>query len=893
MVDFNSQISMMVNSMWNLETLWRLAKFEPNDAQRDAITNVDGPLYITAGPGSGKTRVLLWRTVNLIVFHGIKPDEIYLSTFTEKAAHQLKEGLRGLLGYATNINGQPYDLSKMYIGTVHSSCSRILNDRRRFLQDFHSKPTPSLLDELSQYFHVAKSQNWRRLGGILNLDDTVDQNQIINAIFGSTKLSKHNAVISCISFFNRCSEECIDPSEVIGWLRNPNDELSIFLEDNGLIAEDLTKAFSLYQAYRDTLIRNEKIRNTDFSLLQQEAYKVLLERDEAGKVFKHVIIDEYQDTNTIQERIFFRLAEGYKNICVVGDDDQALYRFRGATVENFVDFPARCRKHLNVDPVRISLSTNYRSRKRIVDFYTQFMEQNDWRRDSESGGFYRVMDKAIRAKNNDENFSIVASTPGAPNNVSAQIAQLVKDLIDKKKVEDPNQIAFLYPSLKSIAVENMRQALENVGLRVYAPRAGRFLEVDESYDVFGLITLILGLPEIQGGYSGDYADFGDWLAQIEDNAKQLTREDPALKKFVLRKREEVSTACRDYETLKQVALQEGWSFKESYDLARMKRKLYNAPGLSATGKQLLGSAYLDRTVERRAREGRPFSLEYIIKRVTSLDWSLLDLFYRMTGFDHFKKMFDLAESGEDEGPICNLSLITQYLARFSDEFIPMLTADLIVDGIFHRVFYFSFLFSIFRLGESEYEDAEDPFPKGRIPFLTIHQSKGLEFPVVVLGNPRRTIRDAGFVEKALFPFSENENAEPLSRQSDFDAMRMFYVALSRAQNLLVIAHFRGKGQSINEPFKTLLDDHFPRIPDLVIDTIPEFKTHEVDLPKMYSYTSDYLLYKKCPRQYMIFRKYDFVPSRAQTMFFGSLIHQTLEDLHHEIIRRRGEVTHAN
>ena len=98
---------------------------------------------------------------------------------------------------------------------------------------------------------------------------------------------------------------------------------------------------------------------------------------------------------------------------------------------------------------------------------------------------------------------------------------------------------------------------------------------------------------------------------------------------------------------------------------------------------------------------------------------------------------------------------------------------------------------------------------------------------------------------------------------------------------------------MNEPFKTLLDDHFPRIPALDLNTIPEFVSRENELPKMYSYTADYLMYKKCPRQYMIFRKYGFVPSRAQTMFFGSLVHQTLEDLHHEIIRRRGEIPHGS
>ena len=879
----------MADTILTLETLWELNKFIPNEQQKDAILHIDGPLYITAGPGSGKTRVLLWRTLNLIVFHRVKPEEIFLSTFTEKAAHQLREGLRELLSYATNANGQPYDLSKMYIGTVHSLCRRILNDRRKFLQDFHASPTPNLMDELSQYFHVSKSRNWQQIGSVLGFGEETDQNGTINAIFGSNKMSKHAAVTSCIAFFNRCSEECIDPQSVIDQISFADDGLDSYLKSNSLDKEDLVKAYTLYQSYRDSLVRSEKLRSTDFSLLQQEAFRVLSEREETGFVFKHIIIDEYQDTNTIQERIFFQLAAGYKNICVVGDDDQALYRFRGATVENFVDFPARCQKYLQLSPRRISLSTNYRSRKKIVDFYTTFIEHADWQRHSLGGGFYRVMDKAIRANNKDEHFSIVASTPGAPNIACKEIAELVRALIDQGKVEDPNQIAFLFPSLKAQAVTHMRNALEEQGLRVYAPRAGRFLEVEEAYDVFGLFAHILGLPEIQSDWGGDYHHFTDWLTQIEDNAKQLTRVDPALKQFVIDKRAEVSTACSDFEALKRVIEQENWPLKEPYDLHRMKRKLYNASGLSGTGKKLLGSTYLDYLVEKRIKENRPFSLDYILKRVTSLDWSLLDLFYRLTGFEHFKAMFDLAESGEDEGPVCNLSLITQYLARFADEFMPMLTADLFVENTFHHVFYFSFLFSIFRLGESEYEDAEDPFPKGRIPFLTIHQSKGLEFPVVVLGNPRRRLFESGFVEKAVFPFCGHENSEPLNRQPQFDAMRMFYVALSRAKNLMVIAHFRGRGQAVNEPFKTLLDVDFPRIPELDLATIPKYTSQESDLPRMYSYTADYLLYKKCPRQYMIFRKYGFVPSRAQTMFFGSLIHRTLEDLHHEIIRRRGEI----
>lgn len=885
-MDFALQIEQMQKQLLTLDNLWRFSSFTPNPSQKAAILHTDGPLFLTAGPGSGKTRVILWRTLNLIVFEGVDPEDIFLATFTEKAAFQLKEGLRSLLGLVTNLNGQPYDLSRMYVGTVHSLCQRMLADRRRFTVRRERVRPPRLLDELGQYFHVYKNRTWGALADEVGMSDEQLSTRV-NTIFGLNSISKHNAVTNCISFFNRLSEERIDSSEAID--ATSQGGLDSYLITHNAAREDIELLIRLYSAYRDSLEHSARYQLTDFSLVQQEAYSILTELPSAQAAFKHVIIDEYQDTNTIQEKIFFKLAEGLGNICVVGDDDQALYRFRGATVENFVRFPDRCQQYLHREPTHIALSTNYRSRESIVEFYSDFIQGIDWRA-QESDKLYRV-DKSIVANRQDEHLAVVASEAAHPDNVSEEIAQLVKLLLDEGKVVDPNQIAFLFPSVRyrgdmTAPVQRMKEALEKVGLKVYAPRAGRFLEVDESYDVFGIIAQVFGVPKVGQVFGRDFGQYLNWLKSVEDQGDDLMKADPLLRQYVKERQDELARVATDWHALNAVVERNGWSLSEDYDLARMKRPLHNASGLSNEARRTLGSAYLDRLVQKRLNDGVPLSLEYVMKRAASIDWNVLDLFYRICGFDHFRRMYDLAEDGNDEGPISNLGLITQYLSRFMEEYVPVITADMLVDQLFHRVFFFSYLFALYRLGESEHEDANDPFPKGRIPFLTIHQAKGLEFPVVVIPNLRKEDRGPSRVEELIQPLLERETGEPLDRMSEFDIMRMFYVALSRARNLLILGHYSGRGQRINEPFKTMLDDSFPRIGELEIDTVPEVSIETHNLPEVYSFTSDFLMYRKCPRQYMVFRKYGFVPSRSQTMFFGSLVHRTLEDLHHELIRRR-------
>ena len=847
---------------YSLDLLFKEAKFKPNPRQEAAIKHIDGPLFLTAGPGSGKTRVLLWRTLNLIVFHNVEPKDIFLSTFTEKAARQLKDGLRSLLGFASNFTNRPYDISRMYVGTVHSNCQQIIGDRR-FTLSGERQRTPVVKDQLGQYFILYNKFYWASLlqhGGLPVNDDGLEAHRIITQYFnGVGRGSRHDAVQAIISFFNRLSEEYINPVTQ----KSKDPTLQSFLK--------------MYAFYLNSLSEPD-IKTVDLSLLQSAAFRCLTDCEKSQKEFKHIIIDEYQDTNNIQEKIFFELAKGHKNLCVVGDDDQALYRFRGATVENLVEFEDRCFQNLKCKAKRIDLDTNYRSRKQIVDFYTDFIGQIDWRKTKPLKGAYRVLDKAIQSFSTDKHTAVIVSKHQKAPEVYAEIAAFVKKLKTTGKIEDYNQCAFLFPAMKNnTRVQGLQNALEEIGISVYAPRAGNFFEVPEIQEMLGCMLKIFDRPHYGSEVSAGISQYRRWMIDCMDNASQLMNDDNQLRQFINDKKNEIAVAIEDYEKMMERVARKKWDLlvPVTEDMIRT----LSASDISDRAKKNLRSGFFLSLLKRRQKEGRPVSLEYAISRATSLDWSVLDLFYQLCSFKHFRQMFDLAENGSDEGFVCNLSMLSGYLGRYLEERSAIITAAALATEKFQKSFFGSFFYALYRLGQGEYEDEEVPFPKGRVPFLTIHQSKGLEFPVVILGSVFRRLKPADACEMAVRQLT-GKQGEPLDRMPGFDLMRMFYVGLSRAQNLLVLPRYKGPSFA-SEAFKQLIfNEDFTEISQFKMSTLPAAKAEETDLGKTYSYTGDFLNYQRCPRQYMLFRKYGFVTSRSQNQFFGNLVHQTIEDLHH-------------
>lgn len=847
-----------------IQELWHIKKFTPNDEQKKAILfDENRPMFITAAPGSGKTQVLLWRTVHLIVSKGISPDKIFLSTFTEKAAHQLKEGLKELLGITANFTNEKYDLARMYIGTIHSNCRRILMDRA-FSGTKGTQPFPRILDELGQYLYVYNQRFWASMLESVGLENDLDTYRTINAFLGTAQQansrSRHNAAVNILSLFNRLSEELVDPQQL-----KTDDEF-------------LNKLSMMYAFYLSSL-RNGNVAHTDLSLLQSDALR-LFEGAGSNNRFEHVLIDEYQDTNTVQERLVFALAKDNKNLCIVGDDDQALYRFRGATVENFVDFPNRCQKHYNINPETIYLHTNYRSLEHIVNVSQSFMQKTSWTEDNK---VYRIP-KNVNASRLNGRASVFVTDDAYPDDVAPQIARFIRNLKEQSIVNDYNQVAVLFSYLKgNNHVERLSLALEAEDIPVYAPRAGCFLDQEESLAVFGLFAKILGRPSLQGQGRG-MASFRGWLDRSIAAAFAYMENDSYLQSFVASRQNEIKRNAGDYQGLAEYCERESLNSSDKIS-SRYLMSMAGITGLSKESVQKLSSGRLLSMVEHNHPKA---TVSYVINRVTSLDWGLLDLFYQLTTFDYFRNIIEKAAKGEDEGPICNLGLISQYISRYQEERgRPILTARDFHDDRIQRHFFASYLFAMYRLGETEFEDKEDPFPKGRVSFITIHQAKGLEFPVVILGGLYRQNRGPGRIEEIVRNELKREG-EPLDRISEFDNARLFYVALSRAQNILLLPRYSGRGQRIMPAFRELLTENIPHI-----DTIEWDKTEkpqiisEDKLGQSYSYTSDYLLYKRCPRQYMIFRKYGFVPARSQLMLFGSLVHQTIEDLHNHLLIEKG------
>ena len=321
-------------------------------AQRAIVGHFDGPLLVIAGPGSGKTYSIVLRALNLLLLERAQPKQLVLCTFTEKAAFEMRDRLAA----AARKIGYPGDLSEVTVSTIHSFCNRVLTHHRHRTELGHGFDT---LDELTELLFIFE-----------HFDEIIGPPA--NDLFLHCWKTRWTAIEGARAYFDKITEELIDPEQ----LRSSADP---FLRDVG----------DAYRRYERALLDANRI---DFAHLQRFVYDLLGDPGTADAVtrdLRYVLVDEYQDTTYIQEQLLLKLTEKSRNLCVVGDEDQSLYRFRGATVRNILEFSQRmpgCRM--------VKLTTNYRSHRSIVGRYDVWMASANW--SNPHGAPFRY-DKTIEA----------------------------------------------------------------------------------------------------------------------------------------------------------------------------------------------------------------------------------------------------------------------------------------------------------------------------------------------------------------------------------------------------------------------------------------------------------------------------------------------------------------
>lgn len=368
-----------------------------NDKQKEAVFYSDGPLLILAGAGSGKTRVLTHRVAYLIHEKNVNPYNIMAITFTNKAAREMRDRINRLIGHGAEA---------VWVSTFHSACVRIL---RRYID------------------RIGYNNNF-------TIYDSDDQKTAIKAackkLQVDTKFIKERAIMSAISM---AKNNMITPEEY----RNSADDIR-------------TKIISkVYEEYQSRLKKNNALDFDDLLVKTIELFKsdkeVLMAYQDR---LQYIMVDEYQDTNKVQFEFIKLLADKYKNICVVGDDDQSIYKFRGADISNILNF-----EQIFTGTKVIKLEQNYRSTKNVLEAANQVIAHN-YSRKQKTLWTEREAGDLVEFRQLDNEY-----------HEAEFIVNSIKDLIDEKRY-DYKDIACLYRTNAQSRVIEEALLKENIPYKI-------------------------------------------------------------------------------------------------------------------------------------------------------------------------------------------------------------------------------------------------------------------------------------------------------------------------------------------------------------------------------------------------------------------------------------------
>jgi len=703
--------------------------FTIDEEKLDVINHGPGPIQVVAGPGSGKTELITILATKKIFVDKCNPRSIIITTFTEKGAKNLRDRILRYAGYIFAEYPElekMIDLSSLRIGTLHSLCANIMQEYR-----YEGYENYRLLDEIEQYLFIYEhadiardtktKQIYRDLWANLPyLFDHFGKPYLNSSFLDRNYPTKASRTKAGIQIFNRLTEDLVD----IGKLRAAGGHWSLLAD--------------AYTNYHQELERHHRC---DFATLQKKFFEFLVSAQ--GKTFAEgdgtemhpgvafVMVDEYQDTNPMQEKIYFTLTAKTRNLCVVGDDDQALYRFRGGTVECLVTFDRACERYwgfrLNKKDKKFLIS-NYRSHGNIVDYYNRYIRS------------FAVMGQpcarvegkpdVIAKKRFSEKYpSICTIYRNEVEDVAASFALLIKGMLENHLIEKPSQCVLLMFSTRETAqwagafAENLR----NIGIQPYNPRAKTYLEQEEVKGALGAFIRVID-PELKA-FSNIYGSnikkqVPKWVEAFDRLAEQYSELDNYVKRSVRAIRQTPPKG-----KVPATALEILWRIFSYEPFASWMNK---------SGEQSYRLGQLTKIFESYCSVPLPS------KPGTNRD-----------------SLFMSAREG------CRGEISQKWLETFYYSIISLISSD--------------------GLGDPEHN--EEIIPPDQFPIMTIHQSKGLEFDFVFVYRLNRDPRvdTAVLLEDALLPFRESPPGMLFSPETraEQDLIRLYYVAYSRAKYALI------------------------------------------------------------------------------------------------------------
>jgi len=722
-----------------IRTAESILKHTISDEQKAIVEHDNGPLWIIAGPGSGKSEVLVLRTLKLILVNNVNPKSIIITTFTEKAAKNL---FNRILNYYIEIlalcpEHTNIDIYGLRIGTLHSLCNDIMLEYK-----YPEYENYRLLDDIEQSLYIYEHSNFVRgtnesyLPLCIRLHYLFDQ---FDPITGSKGWSNHERLPNrwrrckgAVSLFNRIVEDDID------------------LNLMNTAGEPWKTLLTVYNEYVRSLEEN---RRCDFAHLQRKFLDFL--NSPFGSLFlqgnnsdthpgiRHLMVDEYQDTNPIQEAIYFKIAENGHNICVVGDDDQALYRFRGGTVECMVNFDKKCGQqyglHFDYERWQKFLSNNYRSHKYIVQYYDRYI--NSFEAMKMDGARVRGKPPLNAESSIDGEYPAVAFITGKTiEDTANKFAFFVRDLLKNNVIQNPNQCALLMKSVKESPQNALHfaTALRSIGIMPYNPRSRTFLNQIEISSALGAFISII---------------------------------DPGMNALEDVKGDGINDKVRDW--------------VESYKtLAHKNQELRD---------------YVNSSIE--SIRNKP--------RNTWVDVSILDIFYRILSHEPYITWKDDSEKSYRLGKLSGLfeaysSIPLPHVPGSNRGFLKTSSE---IDGQisirWRKQFYYSLTGLLVSSGINDPENEADISPIDRLPIMTVHQAKGLEFDFVFVYGLNQSAKEKEAtisLENDLAQFRRTPSLSQFNglEKSRQDLIRFYFVAFSRAKYALI--HLVPKNHFKNDKF---------------------------------------------------------------------------------------------